>query len=129
MGLRSDLVEPLIGTPPNQACPHNFLKCKPSGIVLVDLSLGQFAGTMAPFVLGSIAEYLPLIPGDILQVEACPQSALDQQYERDSTSYRRQASPDSVPRAFAKRVVSYVVFSTVCNARIASSALEPHLQH
>jgi len=100
-GLISQLAE-MVGT--DDDCSHNFLKCKISGII-VDLSLGQFTGTMTPLVFGSMEEYLPAIPGDVLHVEACPQNVVDEQLKLDSASWKREASPGSVPSAFAKRVV------------------------
>jgi hypothetical protein len=95
VGPISQLVE-MVGT--DDYCSHNFLKCKISGII-VDLSLGQFTGTMTPLVFGSTEEYLPANPADVLHVNACPQNAVGEQLKLESASWKREASPDSVPSA------------------------------
>ena len=96
-------VEALQGWPPH--CSHNMLVCRTTGIV-VDLAMGQFLGTIEPFVFESMAEFRARLPGQILDTWKISESNIQEQIARDNSARRRQQSPDSTPKRFVQRVLS-----------------------
>ena len=58
-------------------CPHNVLKCRESGVI-VDITLGQFLGTMKPYIFKSVDDYFSQIPGEVLYFEKCDEMAIDE---------------------------------------------------
>ena len=99
-----EIVENLL-TSPNlpPLCHHNVLKCRESGI-LIDITLGQFLGTMEPHTFKSVDEYFSQIPGQVLYFEKTGEISIDEQVSRDNAVFRSMLSPDSKPANFTKRV-------------------------
>ena len=102
---RVEIVEALLPLSPNrpQHCQHNVLKCRESGI-LIDITLGQFLGTMEPYTFKSVDEYFSQIPGQVLYFEKTHEISIDEQVSRDNAEFRSMLSPDSKPANFTKRV-------------------------
>mmetsp|Transcript_16242 Transcript_16242/g.23920 ORF Transcript_16242/g.23920 Transcript_16242/m.23920 type:complete len:315 (-) Transcript_16242:91-1035(-) len=102
---KKEPIQPLIwfeGYRPH--CSHNFMKCKESGII-VDCTLGQFLGTMKPYIFSDMDKFLTQVPGEVLYYSKTNQSDIDQQVGRDSAGFRSLISPDSTPNRFTKRVL------------------------
>ena len=103
---RTEIVQPVLpyggGYPPH--CSHNFIKCKESGSI-IDCALGQFLGTMKPYIFNDMDEFLHQIPGDVLYYFKTKQDEIEQQAERDSAKFRSRVSPDSIPSKFSQRVL------------------------
>lgn len=106
---KTEIVEALMpsmqGTP--QCCSHNVLKCRESGVI-IDVTLGQFLGTMKPYIFNDNDHFFSQIPGDIVSFRPTSAEAIDEQVTRDNAEFRSEVSPDSMPARFTKRVfVSY----------------------
>ena len=99
---RVDMVEALLPSP-EPHCSHNVLKCRESG-VLVDITLGQFLGTMKPYIFKSVDDYFSQIPGQVLYFQKTDEMSIDEQVIRDNAAYRSKISPDAKPANFTKRV-------------------------
>jgi len=84
-------------------CSHNVLKCRESGVI-VDITLGQFLGTMKPYIFKSVDEYFSQIPGQVLYFEKTNEMAIDEQVSRDNDEGQSKRSPDEKPANFTKRV-------------------------
>lgn len=94
-----ELVEPLIM---DGLCHHTILKCSATGAI-VDMTLGQFTGTVTPRVFKNTASFVSAIPGTRVGLFPCSEESIQQQIARDESLAR--LSPDAVPRLFALRVI------------------------
>lgn len=101
LGDRTEVVEAFFGV---QCCNHNALKCHDIGIV-IDLALGQFTGTMAPYVFKDEKEWIAEIPGGVIHVFKTEETDIQGQIARDCAPWRAQLSPDATPARFSKRVL------------------------
>ena len=97
-----EVVEALSGYPPH--CNHNAIKCHKTG-VMIDLSLGQYIGSMSPIVFINEDAFAAAIPGEVGRISPCPKKDIDEQIERDSAAFKSRVSPDSVPLAFTERLL------------------------
>ena len=77
----AEVVEALM---PDGLCHHNILKCASTGIV-VDLTLGQFTGTMKPSVFPDMKSFGEALPGAIQEVHSSSELSIQQQISRDDT--------------------------------------------
>lgn len=98
---RTEIVEALM---PNGECTHNVLKCRRNGILL-DITLGQFLGTMSTYIFEDTDSYLSIFPGTVLSFHPTNDLAIAEQLSRDNATFRGMTSPDSVPAKFTKRVI------------------------
>ena len=96
---RAELVEPLME---DGLCHHTVLKCSLTGAI-VDLTLGQFTGTVAPYVFPSLGSFISVVPGHSVETHPCSEESIQQQIARDES--HTQISPDATPRLFALRVI------------------------
>lgn len=96
---RTELVE--AGLP---FCSHNALKCRETGVV-IDLSIGQFTGTLIPHVFKDENEWTAAIPGQVITVFKTSESDIQGQIERDNAPWRARVSPDATPQRFSRRVL------------------------
>lgn len=105
---KTEIVEslmPSMGGP--QHCSHNVLKCRESGVI-IDVTLGQFLGTMKPYIFNDVDQFFSQIPGEIVSFCQTSTKAIDEQISRDNAEFRSMVSPDSKPARFTTRVfVSY----------------------
>jgi hypothetical protein len=84
-------------------CSHNFLRCKKSGIIL-DMTGGQFTGTMQPAVYTNLESFKASLPGKVLEVRDCPESEAQDQLGRDASTAERHTPYH--PKQWAPQVVT-----------------------
>ena len=101
MGTRTEIVEAVSEDDP--LCSHNFLRCRKTGVI-IDITIGQFLGTMKPYIFQDMEELFASIPGEGAKVAKTEKSAIDQQVARDNNNSAGSFSPDAVPERFTKRV-------------------------
>lgn len=66
-------------------CQHTVLMCRSTGAV-VDLSIGQFIGSMSPRIFPSIDAFVKVLPGQIVHTAfPCSPESIQMQIDRDST--------------------------------------------
>jgi hypothetical protein len=107
-------------------CTHNVLRCKKSGLV-IDLSGGQFTGTMQPAVYMDAKSFYASLPGKVLEFIECPESAVQGQIARD-VNLAQQINPSYHPKEWATCVVASSVagmddgkyWETVCRGCLAT---------
>ena len=98
----TEIVEAKMGIPPH--CSHNVLKCRKSGIV-IDITLGQFLGTMKPYIFNDTDQFFSQVPGKIIYFHKTKEEDIDEQVSRDNADiYKLRGSKDSKPGRFTKRV-------------------------
>jgi hypothetical protein len=68
-------------------CSHNALKCRETGVV-IDLSIGQFTGTLIPHVFKDENAWTAAIPGQVITVFKTSESDIQGQIERDNAPWR-----------------------------------------
>jgi hypothetical protein len=83
---------------------HTILKCSATGIIL-DTSIGQFIGSMAPIVFQDINAFTSVLPRQIIHVFPCSKDALQRHIAQDSALTKTLVSPDLTPPRFAQRVL------------------------
>lgn len=96
---RPELVELLSG---DNLCHRNVLKCSQTGAV-VDLTLGQFTGTVTPHGFLSLGSFISVLPGEFFETRLCPRTDIQQQIARDESHVDR--SLDATLQLFALRVI------------------------
>eukprot|EP00978_Attheya_sp_CCMP212_P042461 scaffold258989_cov51-Attheya_sp.AAC.1 len=96
---KQELVESLMG---DSFCHHTVLKCALTGVI-IDLTLGQFTGTMTPYVFPSLDKFISVLPGDFVHTHPCSEDSIQKQIVRDEAFLKM--SPDATPRLFALRVM------------------------
>jgi hypothetical protein len=89
---RSETVEALLAG----YCHHTFLKCSATGVIL-DTSIGQFIGSMAPIIFQDINGFKSMLPGQMIHVFPCTEQDIQGQIVRDSAPWRAMKSPDYTP--------------------------------
>lgn len=73
---------------------------------IVDLSMGQFTGTMTPYIFRNWNEFRSVIPGEVVHVHPFPREELGfQLINLTINAHTQPQSPDSDPRRFALRVI------------------------
>ena len=77
----------------------NVLKCRKSGIV-IDITLGQFLGTMKPYVFNNTDQFFSQVPGEIIYFHKTKEEDIDEQVSRDNAEFRSRFSKDSKPGRF-----------------------------
>lgn len=85
-------------------CTHNMLKCSRTGII-IDITIGQFLGTVKPYVFKDTGEYFSHVPGKVVSFHKTPKEDVDAQVARDSDVLHVSLSPDTKPERFVKRVL------------------------
>lgn len=85
-------------------CHHTFLKCSATGVIL-DVSIGQFIGTMEPIIYQDINSFKSMLPGQMIHVFPCTEQSIQGQIARDSAPWRAKKSPDCPPVRFAQRIL------------------------
>ena len=105
LGSRIEVVEAVTPQPPPlpSVCSHNVLKCRKTGRI-IDITLGQFLGTMKPYIFDSDEEFFSHVPGDVFFFCKTAEEAIHQQVARDSSPHLARLSPDAMPVKFTKRV-------------------------
>jgi hypothetical protein len=99
---RTEVIEALDGNPLH--CSHDVLRCLKSGII-IDITIGEFLGTMKPYIFSNTKQLFSLIPGKILYFKKTSENHIDEQLTRDNAACRKEISPDSTPALFSKRVL------------------------
>ena len=99
---RTEVIEALSGNPLH--CSHNVLRCLKSGII-IDITMGEFLGTMKPYIFNNTKQFFSLVPGKIIYFEKTSENDINEQITRDNAVYRKEISPDSIPALFSKRVL------------------------
>ena len=101
LGSRTEIVEAVL--PGSSLCSHNMLRCRKTGII-IDITLGQFLGTMKPYIFQDEDQYFSHVPGEIARFYKTTESDINSQVTRDNAPFREVTSPDSKPGNFTKRV-------------------------
>jgi len=63
LGQRTEIIEALNGF--SSSCSHNVLRCKKTGII-IDITLGQFLGTMKPYIFQDEDQFFRHVPGEVV---------------------------------------------------------------
>ena len=83
-------------------CSHNVLLSKKTGAI-IDLTGGQFTGTMQPATYNDLRSFKAALPGRVLHFRECPESEVQEQIERDTSTARTYRPFD--PKDWAPHVV------------------------
>ena len=98
---------------------HQVLKCNKTGVIM-DLSGGQFIGSMQPAVFLNLQSFEASIPGEIVHFMEAPEHEIQEQLSRDSSSPHGAKAVKSkvwVPRAVNNAVAGLTdgkYWETIC---------------
>jgi hypothetical protein len=117
--MRTESVEPLQGNPPH--CSHNVLRCRQTGIV-VDMALGQFLGTVQPYIFSSMDDFIQHVPGKVMAYDKTSERDIQMTYDRDDAAHRKRISPDAAPVPFIRRVCWRPIKQRRCSVGIVKES-------
>lgn len=85
-------------------CQHTVISCQQAGCI-VDVSIGQFQGTMSPKIFEDISTFKQELSGNVVHLFPCSLADMNRQIEIDSAAWKSKISPDSIPTRFSRRVL------------------------